>query len=440
MPFLNISHDQGWCRVRRFSTARIAGALLCLFLLPIFAEAQSFSVLHSFTGSGDGIGPTGLSMDQQGNLYGATLIGGPDDAGTVFKLTDKSSGWVLSPLYSFTGRDGDGKRPLGVVVGPDGKLYGTTGYGGSSACNSGCGTVFSLSPLPTFCGSVLCPWMETQLFVFHTLFEGALPTNADLVFDSSGNIYGTTSEGGTSGFCTQYGCGVAYELSKSNAGWNEKVIYSFQDGPGFEPYAGMIFDSSGNLYGTTVGGGRNGLGTIYRLTPQNGIWSESDVYDFSPSPNFGQWPQAGLTMDRSGNLYAATWAAGPSDGGVAIQLSPSGQNWNTNLVYAFQGSGDNPAGPTYTLTPDGSGNLYGTTETEGAFDYGTVFELSYHDGSWVYTSLHDFTGGSDGSYPSSKLLLDSQGNLYGAASSGGIQNSQCSSGCGVIFKISPVQR
>ncbi len=376
-------------------------------------------------------------MDRSGNLYGATGSGGVNNAGIVFKMSYRNSVWALTPLYDFTGGyNGDGQQPVGVMVGPDGRLYGATQYGGSSACYLGCGTVFSLAPPPTVCKSTFCPWKETQLYVFQGT-DGALPTNADLVFDSFGNIYGTTSQGGTPELCTQYGCGAAYQLSKSNGSWTGQIIYHFEKGPGFDPYAGMISDSAGNLYGTTVGGGTYDYGTVYKLTQQNGAWSENTIYDFTPSPDFGAWPQAGLTRDNHGNLFAATWNSGPEGGGVAIQLSPVGEGWNASLVYAFLGAGANPAGPTYSLTSDGAGNLYGATESDGTFNYGTIFKLSYQNGTWVYTLLHDFTGGSDGAYPSSKVILDSQGNLYGSAATGGNTTANCPDGCGVVWEITP---
>ena len=425
------------CHAHLSSAARPAFLLLCLLLSAALAGAQTFSVLHTFTGLLDGISPNGLNMDRSGNLYGATGSGGVNNAGIVFKMSYRNSVWALTPLYDFTGGyNGDGQQPVGVMVGPDGRLYGATQYGGSSACYLGCGTVFSLAPPPTVCKSTFCPWKETQLYVFQGT-DGALPTNADLVFDSFGNIYGTTSQGGTPELCTQYGCGAAYQLSKSNGSWTGQIIYHFEQGPGFDPYAGMISDSAGNLYGTTVGGGTYDYGTVYKLTQQNGAWSQSTMYDFTPSPDFGAWPQAGLTSDNHGNLFAATWNSGPEGGGVAIQLSPVGEGWNASLVYAFLGAGANPAGPTYSLTSDGAGNLYGATESDGTFNYGTIFELSYQNGTWVYTLLHDFTGGSDGAYPSSKVILDSQGNLYGSAATGGNTTANCPDGCGVVWEITP---
>ncbi len=418
-------------RVRPRSLTLIIVALLSIGVsLP--AGAQSFAVLHSFTGGADGFYPQGLAIDHAGNLYGATL-GGSHDQGAIFKLTNKNSSWTLSPLYSFAG-DQDGAFPVGVTVGADGRLYGATNGGGGDSCGgSGCGTVFRATPPPSVCGSVLCSWSERVLYVFEGGSDGAFPYNGDLIFDAAGNLYGTTSQGGGPGpNCEAYGCGTVFEISPSNGGWAETVLYAFLGPTGASPFSGVIFDHAGNLYGTTGYGGPANAGSVYQLARTNGSWEYNPLYSFTGLSD-GLRPSAGLAMDPAGNLYGATVMAGPSQGGTVYELSP-GANWTFNTINGISGSN---GGPSQTLAMDVAGNLYGANTADGAFGFGSVFKLSPANGSWTYTSLYDFTGGADGRFPNSKVLLDSQGNLYGSTGSGGIQNGNCSSGCGVVWKIEP---
>jgi len=236
----------------RQSTRRIAVLFCCAFCLTVFtniAQAQTLTVLYNFTGSNDGALPVGgLTMDRAGNFYGTTTYDGTGGHGTVFRLSRAGSGWVLTPLYSFTSADGSPNG--GVVFGPDGSLYGTiccgTGYGGA---------VYRLQPPPTACHSVICPWTETVIYTFNG--ANGSGANGPLVFDQAGNIYGTTFGGGQDG-------GVVYELTPSNGGWTESILWYFGiESGGYEPESGVIFDRSGNLYGTTREGGTGGGGTVY---------------------------------------------------------------------------------------------------------------------------------------------------------------------------------
>ncbi len=406
-------------------------ALLAISI-PAPAGAQSFNVLHSFTGASDGFYPQGLAIDRAGNLYGATL-GGSHNQGAIFKLTNRNSIWTLSPLYSFAGGT-DGAFPVGLTVGSDGRLYGATNGGGGGSCGSGgCGTVFRAAPPPAVCRSTRCPWSERVLYVFQGGRDGALPYNGDLLFDAEGNLYGTTSQGGGPGpNCEAFGCGTVFELSASNGVWTETVLYAFLGSSGASPFSGVIFDQSGNLYGTTGYGGPVNAGSVYQLVPTNGSWAYNPLYNFTGLSD-GLRPSAGLVMDPAGNLYGATVMGGPSQGGTVYELS-SGANWTFNTLYGIRGSN---GGPSQTLARDAAGNFYGANSANGAFGFGSVFKLSPANGSWIYTSLYDFTGGADGRFPNSKVVIDSQGNLYGSTASGGIQNGNCSSGCGVVWKIEP---
>jgi len=396
---------------------------LMLVLLTVTAnqitQAQTYTVLHSFTNATDGANPTaGVTIDRAGNLYGTTSHGGIGH-GTVYKLQRKGSSWALNPIYSFAG-GAEGASPTArVILGPDSLLYGTTTYGGSQNA----GTVFRLAPSPKACSRAICPWTETLLYVFSGAADGANPGYGDLVFDQAGNLYGTTYSGGESSE------GIVFELMASNGMWTENSIYSFSGSNGSGPLNGVIFDSAGNLYGTTYQGGRYGYGTIFQLSPSMG-WTESVLHSFGYQ-NDGAYPRAGLIPDQSGNLYGATSDFAPGGGGLVFKLSPSGDSWTYLNVYNLTGTAFNRCGPWGDLAVDAAGNLYGTTFCDGPNKLGSVFKLTFSGGLWIYTSLHDFTGGNDGANPISNVVIDASGNLYGTASAGGAL------GYGVVWEITP---
>ena len=385
--------------------ALMAAALWLLSLAPL-ARPQSFAVLHAFTGAGDGALPlSGFTMDRGGNLYGTASNGGIySPAGTVFKLTHSGAGWVLNPLYEFGQQSGDGANPLsGVVFGPDGSLYGTTNAGGS-----GFGTVYKLQPPFTACKTALCYWSETVLYRFGAAPDGNLPTG-NLIFDQAGTIYGTTEAGGA------FGYGTVFKLTRSGNNWTEQVLYSFMSGQdGNDPSDGVVRDVAGNLYGTTPYGGidhcQGSCGVVFELSPSGSGWMEQVLYRFQGVPD-GQRPYAGLIIDSAGNLYGASYEGGSNSGGTVFELSPAGGGgWNYSILYNLTGSEN---GPFAKLTRDAAGNLYDSTIFPSTF-----FRLSPAGGGWNYTDLHDFSG-NDGMYPRGSLVLDSQGNIYGTASMGG---------------------
>lgn len=400
-------------------------------VVPQTARAQTYSVIHNFTGGPDGATPmAGLTMDRAGNLYGTSAYGGKlggncgvSGCGTLFRLAKRNSGWVVTPLYIFLGGD-DGANPeANVVVGSDGTLYSTTSLGGGPCDGDGCGTVFTLKPPASACKTALCPWAENVIYRF-TGLNGIGPVGA-VVFDQPGNLYGVTTSGGLRNG------GTVFELSPSGGGWTGSVIHVSYGYPG----SGVIFDSSGNLYGTAFIGG-NGLGSVYQLTPSEFGWISKDLYDFTDGSD-GGYPWAGLIFDQSGNLYGTTTTAGSGNGGTIFQMTPSNGSWTLNTIHSFTGAGGGRfvVGPVGSLVMDNSGALYGTAIADGANSYGSVFKLAPSNGGWIYTSLHEFTGGSDGGFPYSNLVFDANGNLYGTASAGG--TGPCTNGCGVIFEIMP---
>ncbi|MFZ0793027.1 MAG: choice-of-anchor tandem repeat GloVer-containing protein, partial [Candidatus Korobacteraceae bacterium] len=397
--------------------------------------AQTFTVIHRFNET-DGANPQdGLTIDAAGNLYGVTQYGGnlsscPSSAhaagcGVVFRMKPSGSAWVFSPLYNFVQNGADGNFPYGrVVFGPDGALYGTTVFGGS---DSG-GTVFRMTPPATVCKSVLCPWTETVLYSF-PYANGNQPWDVGgLAFDQTGNLYGTTTVGGSGNN------GVVFEMTPAHGSWTEQTLFNFSSAqtewPG--PPAGVVLDPQGNVYGTLNGGCDPDCdGTIFQLYNSGSGWMLNIIYAFTG--NYGVGPYGGLIRDAEGNLYGSCITT--NYGGVpAFELSPSDGYYNYSvLAYITGGLG---LGPEADLVMDSAGNLYGTNFAGGPNFLGNVFKLSPTANGWVYTDLYDFNAENDGGYPRSNIVLDANGNLYGTASACG--RYECSPGnYGVVWKITP---
>jgi uncharacterized repeat protein (TIGR03803 family) len=411
-----------------FSTV-LTSCLVCALLLTGAAQAQTYTVLHNFSGGVDGATPmAGVTFDAAGNLYGTASYGGnfgsncgARGCGLVYRLSHNPSNWILTQLYSFRGgSDGMTPQRATVVFGPDGSLYSTT-YAGGGSCNGnnqGCGTVFKLQPPASSCQSVSCSWTETILHSFNGI-DGTGPLGA-VVFDQQGNVDGATNSGGF-----QNG-GTVFQLDASG-GYMESILFHPYGYPG----SSVHMDHAGNLYGSTFTG-MDGPGTIYELTPSGSNWTSTQLYTFTGGSD-GGYPLAGVIFDNAGNLYGATTAGGAGQGGTVFKLSPSNGGWAYSLLYSFThpGNGFLVVGPIGNLAMDAAGNLYGTTFSDGAFGYGAVFKLTPSGEGWTYTSLHDFTNGVDGGFPYSDLVLDANGSIYGTASTGGAYGS------GVVFQIVP---
>jgi len=316
------------------------------------------SVVRSFNGS-DGGGPlAGLIFDAAGNLYGTTYEGGARGYSTAFKLTPKADGrWTESLLHSFNGSDGEYPYS-GLIFDAAGNLYGATsngGHGSNICAGTGCGVVFRLTP------NADGGWTESVLHYFNG-GDGGNPQGS-LIFDAAGNLYGTTSFGGA------HGTGAVFKLTPNADGtWTESVLHSFNGSDGEFPSSGLIFDATGNLYGTTVGGGdetcaTGGCGVVFKLTPNaDGTWTENVLHRFRGKP--AESPLAGLIFDATGNLYGTAIHSGSENGGAVFKLSPN-QNgsWAYSLLHVFQGK---PAlDPFGGLVLGSAGSLYGTTITCG---------------------------------------------------------------------------
>jgi uncharacterized repeat protein (TIGR03803 family) len=338
-----------------------------------------------------------------------TLIGGAGAA---------SNGKLV---YSFTGSD-DGSDPATqLTFDATGNGYGTTVSGGSF----GFGTVFELKRASG--GN----FKEIVLYNFTGGSDGKSPYGG-VTFDGKGNLYGTTVSGGDGGVCGGDGCGVVFKLTNNGGNWSETVLYNFTGGnDGAGPGGGVVFDKAGNLYGTTPDGGQFSQGVVYELSLQGSTWQQTVIHAFTGG-NDGAVGSLGLLLPAGGNFYGISELGGANGAGTVFQLSPmAGGKWKFTSLYSFNGMPD--AGFPYGgLITDEKNNLYGTTYYGGTNGVGTVFKL---DGtSKKETVLHSFAEGTDGGYPTSTLVFDAAGNLYGTTSMGGFPACDC----GTVFELSPV--
>lgn len=407
-----------------------------VFSIVLFTAAAwtQETVVYSFSDpNGDVLPQAGVISDAEGNLYGTTFYGGTYDFGMVYELSWTASGWTETILHSFNVDGVDGFYPTGsLTFDSAGNLYGTTQFGGSGNCSVGfgCGTIFKLSPAGN--GT----WNETILHEFKG--SDGWQVHAGLVFDSNGNLYGATVNGG------KFGWGTVFELSPAkNGNWTLRNLHSFSGGmDGGVPYGNVVLDSAGNIYGLTYEGGgvtsacRYGCGTAFELVRgQNGHWTGKVLHNFTTSSGDGQYPFGSLVLDKQGNLYGtASSGGGSSNSGIVFELSPSSSGeWSETVIHNFNDSATDGAGPSAALIFDSTGNLYSTTIGGGSEGRGTVFELSpAGGGTWTETILYSFSSqGSDGYSPNGDLILDKAGNLYGVTASGGQSQD------GAVFEVTP---
>ncbi len=412
---VSLMHKQQYRKTSLHRSLFASSAIALLMALSQLCSAQNFQVIHNFTGATDGgVPPYTLAQDASGHFFGTANSGGQNGYGLVFRFSHVNSGWVLVPLYNFTGTDG--QPGWGVALAPDGTIYTNAMY--ASVLGGPCGTAMQLRPSPNPPHSVFYNWTSTAMRTYVKNQDGC-PTG-NLLRDSAGNLYGVTQDGGPNGW------GSVFELTKTDSGWTENILYAFTGGnDGGAPYSGLIMDNAGNLYGTATAKGAFNQGTVFELSPSGGGWTEQVLYSFHGGNDGGQ-PVAGLIFDNAGNLYGASASWGSGGGGTVFKLAPSGGgSWTYSVLTSLTGAD----GPVASLTMDASGNIYGTTFMDDSFGYGSVFKLTKSGSNYIYTDLHDFTGGTDGGYPGGGVTLDSSGNIYGTAVTGG------ANGLGVIYQI-----
>jgi uncharacterized repeat protein (TIGR03803 family) len=385
------------------------------------AQAQTETVLHSFSANQDGCLPwAGPTIDAKGYLYGTTQGCGPSGgAGAIYRMTRGSGKEKI--LFGFGGGPGGATLEGGVVFDSAGNMYGTTCCGG--AYNFG--TVFKLSPLPKG------KWQETVLYAFQGGADGYGPGTGKLAIDGQGNLYGTAAGGDTQ--CDPPGgCGMVFKVAPDGT---KTVLHSFSGGlDGQTIYGGVVLDGQGNVYGTTTIGGGSGCGTVFKITSAG---SKTTLYNFLCAPD-AAYPQAGLTLDANGNLYGTTSLGGSLNMGAVFEVTQAGTE---KVLYSFTGPDGNY--PYAGVTLDKHGNIYGTTYWGGSYGCpiggvdngcGTVFKITP---AGLESVLYRFTVAPDGEHPVAPVALDKKGNIYGTTYFGGSDSVDCGGGCGTVFKVVP---
>jgi len=379
----------------------------CVMTLGIgAAQAASLTTLLSFTntkGADPGADPqAGLIMDSSGDLFGTTIGGGATGVGTVFELTKGASSYTFSSLVAFNKTNG--RDPFGgLLLDSSGNLYGTTASGGSPSFDGNVfkltksGSSYSLSTLATFTGT-----------------NGSSPVSG-LIADSAGNLYGTASTGAASGY------GSAFELVKNASSVN--TLVTFNGSIGGDSAAGLIADSHGNLFGTTSTGGSGGNGTVFELVKGASSYTLSTLASFNNAT--GQ-TYAGLIMDSTGDLFGTTYSGGSGGVGTVFELAKGASGYTLNTLASFNTA--DGADPDAGLIEDGNGDLFGTTLYGGSAGDGTAFELTNGVSGYALSTLVSFNG-TNGANPYDGLIADSSGDLFGTDSAGGTGNN------GTVFEI-----
>lgn len=418
-PSLAEQNSVGTIPSEAFSLEGTGGTPQC------FQPQQDLQVLYNLTQQQGGQ-PDGVVLDSAGNLYGATADGGNHGEGFAFKLA-RFANWVLNPLFNFVGGD-TGGQPTGLIVGPDGSLYGGA-QGGIQNCGSGgsdyCGLVFNLKPPPTFCPAALCSWTENVPYRFTSESDGSGVIHVS-ASDPQGNLYGTTSTGGA------HGAGTVFELARSGGNWTKTTLYSFAGGADSTPTQ-VLVGNDGNLYGVAQSTGLQ-HGIVFQLKSSGGQWTETILYLFRGIED-GYGPSY-LVQDSASNLYGIAQVQPPFSGasGVIFTLQKTGSGWHFSDFLVKHDEFD----VLNNLTIDAAGNVYGTgydSSMFGACTFGNnchnsyIFKASYAGGNWNYVDqkylANQFfdSGGS--------LALDPSGNLYGGTFTCGSNNH------GTVWQFSP---
>jgi uncharacterized repeat protein (TIGR03803 family) len=365
------------------------------------ASAQTETNFHSFgNSSSEGASvQAALVQGSDSNFYGTTETGGTNDLGVVFRITPSG---VYTTLHMFAGFPTDGDSPqAGLVQGSDGNFYGTA-VGGGTNFN---GTVFRISPSGVY----------TNLHIFAGFpNDGSEPASV-LVLGNDGNFYGTTSEGGTNNH------GIIFRIGLNGTYSNLHTFAGFPSGAG-QPEAGLTLGSDGNFYGTTVTGGTNNFGAVFRIGPTF-TGTETVLHSFTYSPD-GSNPYGALVQGSDGNFYGATAAGGTSTNGMVYRISPTGAYTN---LHNFAGPPGDGADSFARLVQGSDGHFYGTTSDGGTNNVGTIFRIGLNGG---YTNLHIFVGSpTDGVNPSAGMVQAIDGSFYGTTFYGGLNHS------GTVFKL-----
>jgi len=383
------------------------------------AQAQTYTVLYTFGGGRDGGWPySGVIRDESGNLYGTTDVRGKVHAcglfhgcGLVYKLDPSGKETVL---HTFKG-DSDGRQPEwgNLFRDPAGNLWGTTVYGGVQG-EIGLGVVYKLS----------ASGKETILHRFAGgPDDGEEPLNG-LIRDADGTFYGTTAAGG-SGLDGE--CGTVFKMNKSG---KVTLLHSFVNTDGCQPTGDLVMDAKGDMYGMTSVGGA-GYGTVFKITKKGKV---TTLHIFTAEPD-GAFPLGSLTIDNAGNLYGTTPDGGDPNCttvqqgcGIVFKIDAHGKEHILHSFLNVDGSL-----PYAGVVLDTKGNLYGSTTAGSTYNWGTLFKLNKQG---KLTTLHDFTGGTDGAFPFASLRLDKDGSFYGTTYLGGLADGcDNNQGCGVVFKL-----